>query len=98
MLFDDSKDGRALLLADPNDGWGRGRSTQDTSEVVVDHGRVPSPSDANFAGASSDEDGGERGTKRKKKNSFKFDADERFRKWHFRSERRARQRLVVGVA
>ena len=82
MVFDDNKDGRAFLLADPNDGWGRGWLTHDTSEFGDDHGRVPMFADVNFIGEAFDEDGGDEGMKRKKKSSFKADAGkENWRDW-----------------
>ena len=56
--------------------------------------------DANPIGAASDEDGGDKGMKRKKIRRLKNDADagsRRRRGWHFRWRRRGRQRLVDGV-
>ena len=100
MPSNDKINGRESRSADPEVGRGRGRSTHDKSISGANHGWETTTADANLIGAASDDDGGDKGMKMKKKSRPKRDADAgswRRRGWHFRSRRRGRQRLVGGV-
>ena len=66
MPFNDNINGRESRLAKPEVGQGRGRPTHDKSISGADHGWETTNTDANLIGAASDEDGGDKGMKRKK--------------------------------
>ena len=87
-------------MVKPEVGRGRGRSTHDKSISGADDDWETTTADANLIGAASDDVGGDKGMKMKKKSRPKRDADAgswRCRGWHFRSRRRGRKRLVDGV-